>query len=70
MDIEEAALLSDRVVVIGGTPCRIIDDVAIDLGAERDADLLRFESGFRSIDRCLQLSLSRARGDGARGEQA
>jgi NitT/TauT family transport system ATP-binding protein len=64
-DIEEAALLSDRVVVIGGTPGRIIDDVAIELGAERDAELLRFEEGFRGIGKRLQLSLRRARGNPA-----
>ena len=62
-DIEEAALLSDRVVVIGGSPGRIIDDVAITLGPERDAELLRFEDGFRNIGKQLQLSLRRARGE-------
>jgi NitT/TauT family transport system ATP-binding protein len=62
-DIEEAALLSDRVVVIGGSPGRVIDDIAIDLGAERDAEMLRFEDRFRSIGKKLQMSLRQARGE-------
>ena len=62
-DIEEAALLSDRVVVIGGVPGRIIDDVAIDLGTERDAEVLKFEDKFRDIGKQLLTSLRRARGD-------
>ena len=35
-DIDEAVYLSDRVVVVAGKPTRVIDDIAIDLGAERD----------------------------------
>jgi NitT/TauT family transport system ATP-binding protein len=61
-DIEEAALLSDRVVVIGGTPGRVIDELAINLGPERDAEALRFDDGFRDIARTLQQALGRARG--------
>ena len=61
-DLEEAALLSDRVVVIGGTPGRVIDEVAIGLGPERDAETLRFDDSFRDIGRTLQQSLRRARG--------
>jgi len=61
-DLEEAALLSDRVVVIGGTPGRVIDEVAIGLGQERDAETLRFDDSFRDIGRTLQQSLRRARG--------
>jgi NitT/TauT family transport system ATP-binding protein len=61
-DIEEAALLSDRVVVIGGTPGRVIDEVAINLGRERDAETLRFDAAFREIGQTLQQSLRRAQG--------
>jgi NitT/TauT family transport system ATP-binding protein len=61
-DLEEAALLSDRVVVIGGTPGHVIDEVAIGLGPERDAETLRFDDSFRDIGRTLQQSLRRARG--------
>ena len=60
-DIEEAALLSDRVVVIGGIPGRVIDEVAISLGPERDAETLRFDDSFRDIGRTLQQSLRRSR---------
>jgi NitT/TauT family transport system ATP-binding protein len=61
-DIEEAALLSDRVVVIGGTPGCVTDEVVIGLGPERDAEALRFDDQFRDIGRTLQQSLRRARG--------
>jgi NitT/TauT family transport system ATP-binding protein len=62
-DLEEAALLSDRVVVIGGAPGRLIDDMPIELGPERDAEALRFDDSFRDICRALQRSLQRARGE-------
>jgi NitT/TauT family transport system ATP-binding protein len=61
-DLDEAALLSDRVVVIGETPGRVIDEVVIGLGQERDAETLRFDDSFRDIGRTLQQSLRRARG--------
>ncbi|MCW2759750.1 MAG: NitT/TauT family transport system ATP-binding protein [Nocardioidaceae bacterium] len=35
-DIDEAVYLSDRVVVVAGTPTHVVDDLAIDLGATRD----------------------------------
>ncbi|MFV0319200.1 MAG: ABC transporter ATP-binding protein [Microbacterium sp.] len=35
-DIDEAVYLSDRVVVVAGTPTRVIDEIPVDLGAERD----------------------------------
>ena len=62
-DLEEAALLSDRVVVIGGQPGRIIDDIPILLGPERDLETLRYDDAFRDICRTLHRSLQRARGD-------
>jgi NitT/TauT family transport system ATP-binding protein len=62
-DLEEAALLSDRVVVIGGAPGHVIDEIAIDLGPERDAETLRFEDTFRELCRVLQHALRRARGE-------
>jgi NitT/TauT family transport system ATP-binding protein len=62
-DLEEAALLSDRVVVIGGSPGHVIDEIAIDLGAERDAETLRYDDTFRDICRVLQHTLHRARGE-------
>jgi NitT/TauT family transport system ATP-binding protein len=62
-DLEEAALLSDRVVVIGGSPGHVIDEIPIDLGQERDAETLRFDDRFRDLCRVLQHALRRARGD-------
>lgn len=61
-DIEEAALVSDRVIVLGGAPGRVIDEVEINLGANRDAEALRFDETFRNVCRTLQQSLIRARG--------
>jgi ABC-type nitrate/sulfonate/bicarbonate transport system ATPase subunit len=62
-DIEEAALLADRVVVIGGSPGHIIDNIAIPLGPDRDPEVLRFDDAFREIGKTLQASLIRARGE-------
>jgi NitT/TauT family transport system ATP-binding protein len=63
-DIEEAALVSDRVVVLGGgPPARVIDEIRIDLGAERDAETLRFDAAFREVGRSLQTALRRAKGE-------
>jgi NitT/TauT family transport system ATP-binding protein len=62
-DLEEAALLSDRVIVIGGAPGHVIDEVPIPLGKDRDAETLRFDDTFRDIGRALQQSLRRARGE-------
>ena len=62
-DIEEAALLSDRVVVLGGTPGRVIAEHRIALGPDRDPEVLRFDDTFRDIGRTLQTSLRRARGE-------
>jgi len=61
-DLEEAALLADRVVVIGGSPGRIIDEIPIHLGPDRDPEALHFDDSFRDIGRVLQASLARARG--------
>lgn len=64
-DIEEAALLSERVVVIGGAPGHVIDEVTISLGPNRDVETLRFDDDFRDIGRTLHRSLRRARGEQA-----
>jgi NitT/TauT family transport system ATP-binding protein len=63
-DIEEAVLVSDRVIVLGGSPsAQVIDDIAIDLGVNRDAEALRFDAAFREIGKTLQSALRKARGD-------
>jgi NitT/TauT family transport system ATP-binding protein len=65
-DIEEAALVSDRVVVLGGgPPAGVVAEITIDLGANRDAETLRFDAAFRDIGRTLQDALRKARGDGS-----
>ena len=61
-DLEEAALLSDRVIVIGGSPGHVIDEFRIDLGEVRDAETLRFDDAYREAAKALQQSLQRARG--------
>jgi NitT/TauT family transport system ATP-binding protein len=62
-DLEEAALFSERVVVIGGTPGRIIDELSIGLGPDRDPETLRFDDAFRDLGLALHRSLKRARGE-------
>lgn len=63
-DIEEAALVSDRVIVLGGgPPAGVVAEIAIDLGANRDAETLRFDAAFRDIGRTLQDALRKARGE-------
>jgi NitT/TauT family transport system ATP-binding protein len=37
-DIEEAVLLADRVVVMGGSPAGVVDVIDVDLNRPRDAD--------------------------------
>jgi NitT/TauT family transport system ATP-binding protein len=62
-DIEEAAMLADRVIVIGGSPGHIIDDIPMSLGAKRDLETLRFDGTFRDIAQTIQASLIRAKGE-------
>jgi NitT/TauT family transport system ATP-binding protein len=65
-DIEEAALVSDRVIVLGGAaPARVIEEIRVDLGADRDAEALRFDDAFRQVGRTLQSALRKARGETA-----
>ena len=45
-DIEEAILLGNRVVLLGGAPVGIIDTFDIDLSYPRDVNDLKFK-GFR-----------------------
>ena len=60
-DIEEAAILADRVIVIGGSPGHIMDDIAISLGPDRDLEALRFDDSFRAVGKELQRALARAK---------
>jgi NitT/TauT family transport system ATP-binding protein len=60
-DLEEAALLSDRVLVIGGVPGHVTEEVAISLGKVRDPETLRFDDNFRDICRRLHECLQRSK---------
>jgi NitT/TauT family transport system ATP-binding protein len=62
-DLDEAALLSQRVIVIGGQPGHVIDQIPIGLGPDRDPETLRFDDAFRGIGLTLHRSLKRARGE-------
>lgn len=61
-DIHEAALMSDRVVVIGGgPPASVIDEHLMPWGRDRDLESLRFASDFAAIERTIHSSLQVAR---------
>jgi len=60
-DIFEAVLLSDRVIVIGGTPAAPTAEVDILFGADRDIEGLRFDPQFVSLEKQVHDELSRAR---------
>ncbi len=54
-DIEEGILLGDRVIVLGGRPGRIVDDIAIDLPRPRAAEMT-FDPAFVALRRrCFEL---------------
>jgi NitT/TauT family transport system ATP-binding protein len=48
-DVEEALLLSDRVVVFSPRPARVLEDVAVDLPRPRTQDDPRFRELRRHI---------------------
>lgn len=60
-DLDEAALLSDRVLVIGGSPGQVTDEIAVSLGAVRDPETLKFDDNFRDICRRLHESLQHSK---------
>jgi len=60
-DLDEAALLSDRVLVIGGAPGQVTDEIAVSLGAVRDPETLKFDDNFRDICRRLHESLQHSK---------
>lgn len=62
-DIDEAVYLGDRVIVFGGRPSRIVDDVAVPLGRERTQLTTRAEPAFielrtRVLDEIQRYGLS------------
>lgn len=61
-DISEAAKVSDRVLVVGGgPPGRIISDIRLPFGEDRDLDTLRFTEDFAQAERDLNVALHAAR---------
>lgn len=53
-DIREAALISDRVVVLGGTPTRVIEERILPFGKERDLTSVEFSAPY--AEECRQLT--------------
>lgn len=60
-DIFEAGILSDRVVVVGDRPGRVVADIPVPFGAVRDVHTLRFEPEFNVLERTLHSALASAR---------
>jgi NitT/TauT family transport system ATP-binding protein len=48
-DIDEAVYLGDRVVVVAGKPTTVIDDIAIDLGPDRDQITTKADPRFTAL---------------------
>jgi NitT/TauT family transport system ATP-binding protein len=49
-DVDEAALLSDRVLVIGGgPPAATVAEIEMPFGPDRDVEGLRYEDGFAEV---------------------
>jgi NitT/TauT family transport system ATP-binding protein len=63
-DISESILLSDRVVMLGGGPCRIIDDVAIPFGKDRNLDDVSVAPEYLELATRLRGALAQVRNGG------
>lgn len=59
-DIAEAAVLSDRVFVLGGRPLRISEEMLLPFGNGRNIAELRTSQEFSDLQRKLRLSLDHA----------
>ncbi|MEV6344244.1 ABC transporter ATP-binding protein [Actinoplanes sp. NPDC051851] len=66
-DIDEAVYLSDRVVVVAGTPTHVIEDLPIDLGPDRDQMTTRATPRFAELRTHV---LGQIRGHGIVGSPA
>jgi NitT/TauT family transport system ATP-binding protein len=60
-DLYEAVLLSDRVIVLGGTPAQVTATFDIPFGADRDLAALRFAPEFGELERRVHDELERSR---------
>jgi NitT/TauT family transport system ATP-binding protein len=65
-DIDEAVYLGDRVVVLGGKPTTVVDNLTVDLGADRDQIGTRADPRFADLRTRV---LTRIRGERAPREQ-
>jgi NitT/TauT family transport system ATP-binding protein len=54
-DIDEALFLADRILIMSPRPGRIIDEIALDFGRPRHADLVTSSEFVRLKRRCLDL---------------
>lgn len=60
-DVGEAAILSDRVIVIGGKPsATVVDTIMVPFGRDRDLAALQTSDEFFRIQKALRAALTRA----------
>jgi NitT/TauT family transport system ATP-binding protein len=64
-DIDEAVYMGQRVVILSASPTRVIDDVAVDLGAERDQLATRSSPRFAELRGRVYEQIQRAKQRGA-----
>ncbi|MFE7032204.1 ABC transporter ATP-binding protein [Streptomyces sp. NPDC057621] len=63
-DIDEAVYLGDRVVVIGGRPTTVVDNLQVDLGADRDQITTRADPRFTDLRTRVLTMIREAQGQG------
>ncbi|HEU4726358.1 MAG TPA: hypothetical protein VFT22_00650, partial [Kofleriaceae bacterium] len=66
-DIDEAVYLGERVLVLSRSPTRVLEDLAIDLGAERDQLATRSSQRFAALRARVYAQIQRARPAGDPG---
>jgi NitT/TauT family transport system ATP-binding protein len=60
-DINEALVVADRVVMLGGSPARTTREFTVPFGRDRDTDTVRFEPQFRDLEAEVNEALNAAR---------
>jgi NitT/TauT family transport system ATP-binding protein len=68
-DIDEAVYLGDRVVVLNGSPATVVDNVDVDLGADRDQIATRALPRFAELRTRVLTRIRGARVDGRAPER-
>lgn len=67
-DLDEAVVLSDRILVFSPSPARLIDDIRVDLPRPRELHTFRFRDDFRQVyDRLIALLGIRMHAGGPEG---